>query len=220
MRPCKKAWYNRRLKKHSKYNVFGRNFIAAEACKYFDLWGLHLICALRVCGNERRRQALPQPQEGYPEHLRRHDEDGSVVSVKGAQASMPMLARCWMQCSGYLQAKGMPRCCASRRLWHGCCTQPRPFDSCCVTTILDIVYPFQDQATILGAMLGQCWAAWGPCSGHVGAMCDHVTHVGLKLVHVRLLGPCQGHVGLLGLCWLYVGSWYVPVGHTFMSCAI
>ena len=145
---------------------------------------------------------------------------GKRLSVKGAQASMPMLARCWMQCSGYLQAKGMPRCCASRRLWHGCCTQPRPFDSCCVTTMLDIVYPFQDQATILGAMLGQCWAAWGPCSGHVGAMCDHVTHVGLKLVHVRLLGPCQGHVGLLGLCWLYVGSWYVPVGHTFMSCAI
>ena len=55
----------------------------------------------------------------------------------------------------------------------------------------------------------------GPCGGHVGAMSDRrdrVTHVGLKLVHVRLLGPCRGHVGpmMLGLCC------YVPVGLTFI----
>jgi hypothetical protein len=66
-----------------------------------------------------------------------------------------------------------------------------------------------------GPMLGQCWAVWGPCWGHVGAMRDRrdrVTHVGLKLVHVRLLGPCRGHVGpmMLGLCC------YVPVGLTFI----
>ena len=58
-------------------------------------------------------------------------------------------------------------------------------------------------------------AVWGPCWGHVGAMSDRrdrVTHVGLKLVHVRLLGPCRGHVGpmMLGLCC------YVPVGLTFI----
>ena len=78
----------------------------------------------------------------------------------------------------------------------------------------------QQKTLVLRFFLGQCWANVGPCGGHVGAMLglcvthrrDRVTHVGLKLVHVRLLGPCRGHVGpmMLGLCC------YVPVGLTFI----
>ena len=73
--------------------------------------------------------------------------------------------------------------------WHGC-----PFwgektstKNPCVLSCVDFFFG--------PLLLGQCWAVWGPCWGHVGAMGDRVTHGWLKLVHVRLLGPCRGYVG-------------------------